>query len=190
MSGQVVTTQTIERAIHSVRGHRVILDADLALIYGVETRVLVQSVRRNTKRFPADFMLLLTGTEVANLRSQSVISRRAHGGRRTMPYAFTEQGVAMLASVLNSPRAISVNIEVVRVFVRLRHAIAINAELALRLAAVEASISEHRTATGSKLAEHERHIRMVLQAIQRLMDSGDEPTESTPIGFEIKRRTQ
>jgi hypothetical protein len=94
-----------------IRGHKVMIDVDLAALYGVETRVLVQAVNRNTERFPDDFMFQLTNQEVKNLRSQSVISSSGHGGRRTPPYAFTEQGVAMLSSVLNSPQAIAVNIE-------------------------------------------------------------------------------
>ena len=116
----LVKVRRIEQTIVAVRGCRVILDADLATLYGVSTRVLVQAVKRNPARFPRDFMLKLTPDEVGILRSQSVISRSAHGGRRSAPYAFTEQGVAMLSSVLRSPRAVRVNIEIMRAFVRLR----------------------------------------------------------------------
>ncbi|HXI31212.1 MAG TPA: ORF6N domain-containing protein [Vicinamibacterales bacterium] len=116
----LVKVRRIEQTIAAVRGCRVILDADLATLYGVSTRVLVQAVKRNPARFPRDFMLKLTPDEVGILRSQSVISRSAHGGRRSAPYAFTEQGVAMLSSVLRSPRAVRVNIEIMRAFVRLR----------------------------------------------------------------------
>ena len=116
----LVKARRIEQAIVIVRGIRVLLDADLAALYGVSTRVLVQAVKRNRKRFPKDFMLQLTDDEVEILRSQSVISSSDHGGRRYAPYAFTEQGVAMLSSVLRSKRAIHANIEIMRAFVRLR----------------------------------------------------------------------
>src|SRR5262245_41972046 len=111
----------IARRIVTVRGQRVLLDADLAALYGVETRVLLQSVRRNRARFPADFMIPLGNHEVAALRSQSVISKPTQrGGRRYLPYAFTEHGSIMAATVLNSPRAIEVSIFVVRAFVQIR----------------------------------------------------------------------
>ena len=116
----LVKTRRIEQAIVIVRGIRVLLDADLAPLYGVSTRELVQAVKRNRKRFPKDFMLQLTDDDVEILRSQSVISSSDHGGRRYAPYAFTEQGVAMLSSVLRSKRAIHANIEIMRAFVRLR----------------------------------------------------------------------
>ena len=103
-----------------LREQRVMLDADLAELYGVQTKVLVQAVKRNLSRFPADFMFQLSSDEFKTLRSQTVTSKNARGGRRTAPYAFTEQGVAMLSSVLNSPRAIGVNIEIMRTFVRVR----------------------------------------------------------------------
>jgi len=116
----LVKAHRIEQAIVIVRGIRVLLDADLAVLYGVSTRELVQAVKRNRKRFPKDFMLRLTDDDVEILRSQSVISSSDHGGRRYAPYAFTEQGVAMLSSVLRSKRAIHANIEIMRAFVRLR----------------------------------------------------------------------
>lgn len=116
----LVKARRIEQAIVIVRGIRVLLDADLAPLYGVSTRELVQAVKRNRKRFPKDFMLRLTDDDVEILRSQSVISSSDHGGRRYAPYAFTEQGVAMLSSVLRSRRAIHANIEIMRAFVRLR----------------------------------------------------------------------
>jgi ORF6N domain len=116
----LVKARRIEHAIVIVRGLRVLLDADLAALYGVSTRALVQAVKRNRERFPKDFMLELTDDDIEVLRSQSVISRSDHGGRRYAPYAFTEQGVAMLSSVLRSERAIRANIEIIRAFVRLR----------------------------------------------------------------------
>ena len=135
----MVPTERVERLILLVRGHKVMLDADLAPLYGVGTKVLVQAVKRNRSRFPDDFMLQLTSEEFANLRSQSVTSRarRGHGGRRYLPYALTEQGVAMLSTVLRSRRAIQVNIEIMRAFVRLRQVLASHEALARRLEVLE-----------------------------------------------------
>jgi hypothetical protein len=113
------------------------VDADLAVLYVVETRSLVRAVKRNIARFPEDFMFQLTFEESANLRSQTGISSSSHGGRRYRPYAFTEHGVTMLAAVLQSPRAVQVSIEVVRAFVRLRAMLAGNTELARKLTALE-----------------------------------------------------
>jgi len=118
------------------RVERVMLDFHLALLYGVETRTLVQSAKRNLDRFPADFMFQLSDTEFAYLRSQSVISSR-RGGRRYAPYAFTEQGVAMLSSILRSHRAVLVNVEIMRAFLRLRRMVASNTELAKRIDGLE-----------------------------------------------------
>ena len=111
--------QKIENKIHEIRGENVILDFDLAEIYGVETRILKQAVRRNMERFPEDFMFEISKKEFENLRSQAVISSQ-HGGTRYMPFAFTEQGVAMLSSVLKSKTAIAVNISIMRAFVMIR----------------------------------------------------------------------
>jgi hypothetical protein len=118
-TGAILVDQ-ITGSIAIVRGHKVLLDADLAALYGVATKVLVQAVKRNTERFPDDFMLQLTAEEWTDLRSQFVTSRSGYGGRRYSPYAFTEQGVAMLSSVLRSPRAIAVNIQIMRAFVQMR----------------------------------------------------------------------
>ena len=124
-----VPADHIAASIRIVRGHSVLLDAELAELYGVETKVLIQSVKRNLERFPADFLLQLSPTEWESLRSQSVTSKVGRGGRRYAPLAFTEQGVAMLSSVLKSGRAIAVNIEIMRTFVRLRGASPSNNEL-------------------------------------------------------------
>jgi hypothetical protein len=109
-----VVREPIERLIHTIRGERVIVDADLARIYGVSTRALVQAVKRNARRFPSDFMFALTLDETRDLRSQTVISSLRHGGRRSRPYAFTEQGVAMRSGVLRSPRAVAANVAIMR----------------------------------------------------------------------------
>jgi hypothetical protein len=168
MKASAVPIERIERAILVLRGHKVMLDADLATLYEVETRALVQAVKRNIERFPEDFMFQLDAEEVQALRSQSVISNApGRGGRRYAPYAFTEQGVAMLSTVLNSPRAIAVNIEIMRAFVRLRLLLASNKELARRLDQLEAK-------TDAKF-------KAVFEAIRQLMIP-PEP-KRRPIGF-------
>ena len=127
----VIPVERIERCILLIRGHKVMLDSDLAELYEVETKVLNQAVRRNRDRFPDDFMFRLSSEEFDILRSQSVTSS-SWGGRRYPPYAFTEQGVAMLSSVLRSKRAVHVNIEIMRAFVRLRELLASHAQLGRR----------------------------------------------------------
>jgi hypothetical protein len=126
----------IRQSIFFIRGQKVILDAHLAELYAVETRALIQAVTRNATRFPRDFMFQLTKREFANLRSQIVISS-LWGGRRSAPYAFTEQGVAMLSSVLHSKRAIAVNVEIMRTFVELRRLVSDHADLAQRISDLE-----------------------------------------------------
>ncbi len=150
----LVPVERIERAILLVRGQKVMLDADLAELYGVETRVLVQAVKRNIERFPEDFMFQLNQEEFAVLRSQSVTSSD-WGGRRYPPYAFTEQGVAMLSSVLRSQRAIQVNIEIMRAFIRLRQMLASHAQLARKLDALE--------------KKYDAQFKEVFEAIRQLM---------------------
>jgi hypothetical protein len=166
--------EAIASRILLVRDLRVMLDADLAALYGVETRVLVQAVKRNQARFPADFIFQLTEQEWASLRSQSVISSSGHGGRRTAPYAFTEHGALMAATILNSPRAVEVSVYVVRAFVQLRDLLTGNKDLARRLKDLE------RRLTG-KLADHDQAIADILDAIRELMNPPDPPKR--PIGF-------
>ena len=149
-----------------VRGQRVMFAPDLAELYGVETKVLMQAVRRNIDRFPQDFLFQLTDQEFTILRSQIVTS--SWGGTRYLPYAFTEQGVAMLSSVLRSPRAIAVNIEIMRAFVRMRALIDTNRELAKKLAALE--------------AKYDKQFKVVFQAIYDLMDEGEKKPKRK-IGF-------
>jgi len=134
---ELIFVETIEQKIYLVRGHKVMLDRDLAEMYEVPTRRLNEQVKRNISRFPSDFMFQLSSEEADNLRSQFATSSSGHGGRRYLPYVFTEQGVAMLSSVLNSERAVQVNIAIMRTFVKLRQMLASNAELARRLAAME-----------------------------------------------------
>jgi len=151
----------VESRILLIRGKKVMLDFDLAELYGVETKVLTQAVKRNSSRFPADFMFRVTRQEVAGLRSQ-IVTSSSWGGRRTLPYAFTEQGVAMLSSVLRSQRAVQVNIEIMRAFVRPREMLASNSELARKLAELE--------------MKYDRQFHVVFKAIRALMappESGD-----------------
>lgn len=164
-----------------LRQQRVMLDADLAALYGVQTKVLVQAVKRNLERFPTDFMFQLENHDVAALRSQIVTSNTGRGGRRTAPYAFTEQGVAMLSSVLNSPRAIAINIEIMRTFVRVRELAASHNELAQQLAELErkteALAFQHDTLAHNTRAQ----LKQVFDAIRQLMTPPDPPKR--PIGF-------
>jgi len=134
-ASSIIPMEHISQSILLIRDQKVLLDTDLAKLYEVETRVLVQAVKRNMERFPENFMFQLTKQEFDNLKSQSVTS--SWGGRRYPPYAFTEQGVAMLSSVLRSDRAIHVNIEIMRTFVHLRQMLSTNAELAHKLATLE-----------------------------------------------------
>jgi hypothetical protein len=165
----IIPLERIESRILFIRGQKVMLDADLARLYEVETRALVQAVKRNIERFPGDFMFQLTQDEFDFLRSQSVISNpEGRGGRRYLPYAFTEQGVAMLSSVLRSDRAIHVNIEIMRAFVRLRRMLASHKELAQKLAALE--------------KKYDSQFRVVFDAIRELM-TPPEPKNKQPIGF-------
>jgi hypothetical protein len=132
-STALIPTERIERAILLIRGEKVMLDEDLAALYGVPVKRLLQSFKRNRERFPADFAYQLTIKEFTNLRSQIVTSNEGRGGRRYRPFAFTENGVAMLSSVLRSKRAIAVNIEIMRTFTRLRQILAGHADLSRRL---------------------------------------------------------
>ncbi len=165
----------VARSILFLRGHKVLLDEDLATLYGVETKVLIQAVKRNMARFPTDFIFQLTAPEWAALRSQIVTSKTpGRGGRRYPPYAFTEQGVAMLSSVLGSERAIAVNIEIMRAFVRMREMLASNQELSKRIDQLEARV-------GKKLATQDEAIAAILCAIRELMNPL--PAKRRGIGF-------
>lgn len=141
ISSVAVSVQLIERRIYLIRGHKVMIDVDLAELYGVPTHRLNEQVKRNRKRFPKDFMFQLTKDEAESLRSQTAISKVGRGGRRSLPYVFTEQGVAMLSSVLNSERAIEVNITIMRAFVKLRQMLESNDELNRKFAAVIRKLS-------------------------------------------------
>jgi hypothetical protein len=133
----------IESKIYMIRNQRVMLSADLADLYGIETRTLLQAVRRNLDRFPLDFQFSLTNHEFISLRSQSVISNIGRGGTRYAPMAFTEQGVAMLSSILNSPEAVAVNIQIIRTFVRVRHLLTANSDLKKKLNELESKYDKN-----------------------------------------------
>ena len=169
VEAMLVPHQRIERAILLIRGHKVILDADLAVLYAVETRALVQAVKRNMDRFPDDFMFKLSRDEYEALKSQNVIPNpEGRGGRRTTPYAFTEQGIAMLSSVLRSERAVQVNIQIMRTFVSLREMLAENETLSRKLAALE--------------RKYDRQLKAVFDAIRELMTPAA-PKPRRRIGF-------
>src|SRR5215204_4465040 len=150
MSKEIVPIERVAESIRWIRGHKVLLDSDLALLYGA-TQVLNQAVKRNRGRFPDDFMFQLSADETALLRSQFVTSSEKHRGKRYRPYAFTEQGIAMLSSVLNSDRAIKVNIAVMRTFVKLRQTLETNRELAQKFSELERCVGKHDEEIGAIL---------------------------------------
>jgi hypothetical protein len=151
----LIPSERIERAIILLRGQKVMLDSDLAALYRVETKQLLRAVKRNRDRFPSDFSFELTQQEFTNLRRQFGTSSSGWGGRRTRPWAFTEQGVAMLSSVLRSKRAVLVNVEIMRAFVRLRELLATHADLARRLDELE--------------KKYDKQFAVVFDAIRQLM---------------------
>ena len=169
MKKAIIPSSRIENKIFFVRSHNIMLDRDLADLYGVETKVLVQAVKRNIDRFPDDFMFRLTRQELTNLRSQIVTSSQ-WGGRRYPPYAFTEQGVAMLSSVLKSKKAVQVNIEIMRTFVKLRNLLSTNVELARKLEQLE--------------KKYDSQFKIVFDAIRELMAPPSKKRRK--IGFENK----
>jgi hypothetical protein len=168
MPDTIINDQSeIENFILLIRGHRVMLDSTLASLYDVETKRLVEAVHRNSSRFPSDFMFQLTSEEFDVLRSQFATSTSPRGGRRYLPYVFTEQGVAMLSSVLRSERAVQVNVEIIRAFVRLRQLLRENADLARRLDELE--------------ARYDRQFKAVFDAIRQLM--APPPSGQRQLGF-------
>jgi len=182
MKATLVSVERIERAILTVRGHKVMLDADLAALYGVETRVLVQAVKRNPGRFPKDFMFQMTHQELAVWRSQIVMSNPgARMGLRRPPFAFTEHGALMSATVLNSPRAVEMSLYVVRAFVRMREVLAAHKALAKKLANLEKK-TEALALKHDQLALATRaQFKEVIAALHALM-TPLEP-KRRPIGF-------
>jgi hypothetical protein len=183
---ELILVERIEQCILLIRGEKVILDADLAALYGTTTKVFNQTIKRNLERFPADFMFRLSAEEaqvmrspiaIANLRSQIVTSSfPAHGGRRYLPYAFTEHGALMAASILNTPRAIDVSVYVIRAFVKLRELLSTHKELAHKLAELE-----------RKVSCHDESIQSLVSAIRRLMQPPTVP-KRPQIGFHTSQK--
>ena len=169
MNDILIPRERIERAILLIRSQKVMLDRDLAELYGIETRVLNQAVQRNIERFPDDFMFQLNKEEFQNWKSQFVISKSERMGLRYAPYAFTEQGVAMLSSVLRSPQAVKVNIAIMRAFVKLREILVSNAELSKRMDELE--------------AKFDQQFKIVFDAIRQLM-TPPPASQHQKIGFD------
>ena len=173
MGKEVIPIGRIAREILVIRREKVMSDSDLAALYGVTTGNLNKAVKRNTERFPIDFMFQLDAEEVGNLKFQVGIS--SWGGRRRLPYAFTEQGVAMLSSVLNSERAVKVNIAIMRAFVKLRGTLDTNRELARKFDELE-----------QRVGKHDEEIAAILEAIRQLMAAPEKPRRE--IGFHVRER--
>ena len=170
MPSRNVSTEIITNFIYFIRGQKVMLDRDLARLYGVPTKSLNLTVKRNIERFPIDFMFRLTGEETDSLRFQIETSKGGRGGHRYLPYAFTEQGVAMLSSILRSKQAVEVNILIMRTFVRIREILMNHKDLALKLNEME-----------RKLAKHDKEILAIVHALRRLMKEEEQPKGK--IGF-------
>jgi len=170
-SHPIIAEIEIKEAIFEIRGEKVILDSDLAALYGVETRRLNEQIKRNISRFPPDFMFQLSQEEFESLKSHFAISKMGRGGRRKLPYVFTEHGAIMAASVLNTPRAVEMSVYVVRAFVRLRAVLATHKELSAKVTELE-----------KRLTVHDEHIQTIIEAIKRLMTT-TQMTKTRKIGF-------
>jgi hypothetical protein len=190
MSKEIIPVSRVAQAIRVLRGERVLLDFDLAALYGVETRALNQAVKRNPDRFPSDFMFQLSIEEAEKISqpatssvaghvvsdsSQIVMSSGKYRGKRYRPYAFTEQGIAMLSSVLNSQRAVKVNIAIMRAFVKLRQMLDTNRELAQKFSELE-----------TRVGKHDEEIVGILEAIRQLMAPAEKPRRE--IGFHVREK--
>lgn len=172
-----VTEQLIIDRVHLIRGLKVILDKDLAEIYRVETLRLNESVKRNITRFPLDFMFQLTADEFKSLISQNAISNsKGRGGTRKLPYVFTEQGVAMLSSVLKSETAIQVNIQIIRVFIKMKQVLLDNKELFLKIEKIE-----------KRLTAHDKDLQNIFTVLKKLVQTPD-PVKRNPIGFPYPKK--
>src|SRR6059058_6222952 len=175
MSKELVLNQQVAKVIRVIRGEKVLLDFDLAPLYGVTTGNLNKAMRRNRERFPSDFMFQLTAAEAESLIFQFGIAK-GRGGRRYRPYAFTEQGVAMLSSILKSERAVKVNIAIMRAFVKLRQTLESNRELARKFSQLE-----------QRLGKHDKEIAAIIDAIRQLMAPPEKPKRE--IGFHVREQT-
>ena len=176
----MITDETVINRIYLIRSKKVMMDRDLAEMYGVETRVLNQAVKRNGKRFPEDFMFQLTEQELEDWKSQNAASKKETMGLRKLPLVFTEQGVAMLSSVLNSETAIEVNIKIIRVFTRMREMLITHKDILLKLEQIERKVLKQ----DNRLNKHEKEMQVVFKALKELLNPPTAPMRK--IGFKIK----
>ncbi len=170
MSNDLIPVEIIENKIFVIREHKVMLDSDLAGLYDIETKALNRAVKRNSERFPDDFMFQLKDDEWDFLRCQFGTSKEGSGGRRYNPYVFTEQGVAMLSSVLNSKRAIAVNVQIMRIFVKIRQLALTHTELAVRLNELEQVFINYTKENTLEQKEQNENINEIFKCIQYLVD--------------------
>ncbi|CAN5315874.1 ORF6N domain-containing protein [soil metagenome] len=173
----MIPYETLVSKIYLLRGHKVMLDRDLSELYGVETKRLKEAVKRNSGRFPEDFMFEMTKEELGNWRTQFATSKSDQMGLRHSPYCFTEQGVAMLSSVLNSERAININIEIIRAFTRIRQILTDNTELRLAIEKLE-----------NKTDNHSKNIELLFQYMDELQGKKEKQKPRKAIGFKIARK--
>ena len=173
MNSSIVPIERIEKKIFLIRNQKIMLNSDIAKPYGTETKILNKAVSRNQDRFPKDFMFQLTSEEWSSLKFHSGTSKKGRGGRRFLPYAFTEQGIAMLSSVLNSKRAIQINIQIMRAFVKLREILSTHKELAQKLKKLEL-----------KIDSHDQQIQAIFEVINQLLTTPEKPKRK--IGFTIE----
>ena len=178
----MITDETVVSKIYLIRGKKVMMDRDLAEMYGVETRILNQSVKRNKKRFHSDFMFQMTEQELEDWKSQNATSNKERMGLRKSPNVFTEQGVAMLSSVLNSDTAIEVNIKIIRVFTQMREVLLINKDILLKLEQMERKILKQ----DNKLNKHEKEMQIIFKALKELLNPPSEPMRK--IGFKLHKK--
>lgn len=177
-----ITDETVVNKIYHIRGKKVMLDRDLAEMYGVETRRLNEQVKRNEKRFPADFMFQLTEQELEEWKSQNATSNKEKMGLRKLPNVFTEQGVAMLSSVLNSETAIEVNIQIIRIFTRIREVLLTHKDVLLKMEQLEKTMLKQ----DEKTNKHEEEIQLIFNALKQLLNPPQEPRE--PVGFKTNHK--
>lgn len=177
IENSLITDEKVISKIYLIRGHKIMLDSDLSNLYGVETKVLKQAVKRNIERFPEDFMFELTTEEHDALRSQIATSKEGRGGSRYMPMAFTEPGVAMLSSILNSETAIKVNIQIIRVFTKMREILMANKEILI-----------HLEKSDQKLIKHDFQISILMEVLDKLVTPDPVPREK--IGFRRPDETE
>lgn len=172
----IVSDEIVMNKIYVIRNQKVMLDRDLAELYQVETKVLKQAVKRNLERFPGDFMFVMTERELVNWRSQFVTSNSDKMGLRYLPFCFTEQGIAMLSSILNSPKAIQVNIQIIRIFTKIRQMLTDNTELRLDIEKIK-----------KKLDNQDKNMEIVFRYLDELLEKKEIPKPRTKIGYKLPK---